>query len=162
MRRIVGRQKQYRGGNLLRPAWALHHGALRGPGVANESWNYAQIREFMPAVIDFSVELIKQPPAAEAGDVLARLEYAIPLCVACSCRTLPDLGRLEGKYDAVTIGLDRAGAPAEALALTSSCQSWRNLEQRNDRSALRLRSESVYRRIKAPHSTDFLGGARLD
>jgi len=47
---------------------------------ANESWNYAQLRAFMPALIDCRVELIEQPLPADADEALARLEHAIPLC----------------------------------------------------------------------------------
>jgi L-alanine-DL-glutamate epimerase-like enolase superfamily enzyme len=86
---------------------------------ANEGWNEAQIRAFMPALVDCRVELIEQPLPAGADDALARLEHAIPLCADCSCRTLADLDRLDGKYEAVNIRLDKAGGLTEALALAA-------------------------------------------
>jgi L-alanine-DL-glutamate epimerase-like enolase superfamily enzyme len=88
---------------------------------ANESWNEAQIREFIPALIDCRVELIEQPlPAdADADDALARWEHAIPLCADESCRTIADLDRLDGKYEAINIRLDKAGGLTEALALAA-------------------------------------------
>src|SRR5450631_2327628 len=58
---------------------------------ANESWNEAQLREFMPEFIDCRVELIEQPLPADADDALAGLQHAIPLCADESCRTLADL-----------------------------------------------------------------------
>lgn len=87
---------------------------------ALESWNYTQLREFMPALVDCRVELIAQPLPAGADDALAGLEPAIPLCADASCRTVADLDRLDGKYAAVTIKLDKAGGLTEALALAAA------------------------------------------
>jgi L-alanine-DL-glutamate epimerase-like enolase superfamily enzyme len=75
---------------------------------ANEGWNEAQLREFMPALIDCRVQLIEQPLPAGADDALVRLERPIPLCADESCRTLADLDRLDGKYEAINIKLDKA------------------------------------------------------
>jgi L-Ala-D/L-Glu epimerase len=84
---------------------------------ANESWNEAQLRKFMPALCDLRVELIEQPLPAGADDTLTRLEHPVPLCADESCRTLADLDRLDGKYAAINIKLDKAGGLTEALAL---------------------------------------------
>jgi L-alanine-DL-glutamate epimerase-like enolase superfamily enzyme len=73
----------------------------------------------MPALIDCRVELIEQSLLARADDALARVEHAIPLCADESCRTLADLDRLDGKYEAITIKLDKAGGLTEALALVA-------------------------------------------
>jgi L-alanine-DL-glutamate epimerase-like enolase superfamily enzyme len=89
---------------------------------ANESWTEAQLREFMPALIDFRVELIEQPLPAGADDALARLEHPIPFCADESCRTLADLDRLVGKYEAINIKLDKAGGLTEALALVTEAK----------------------------------------
>ena len=89
---------------------------------ANEGWNSSQLREFMPALIDCRVELIEQPLPAGADDALARLEHPIPLCADESCRTLADLDRLDGKYEALNIKLDKAGGLTEALALAAEAK----------------------------------------
>jgi L-alanine-DL-glutamate epimerase-like enolase superfamily enzyme len=89
---------------------------------ANESWNEFQLREFLPALIDFTVELIVQPLPADADDALAWLERPIPLCADESCRTLADLDGLSGKCDAITIKLDKAGGQTEALALATEAK----------------------------------------
>jgi L-alanine-DL-glutamate epimerase-like enolase superfamily enzyme len=89
---------------------------------ANESWNEAQLREFMLALIDFRVELIEQPLPVDADDALARSEHRIPLCADESCRTLADLDRLNGKYEAINIKLDKAGGLTEALALAAEAK----------------------------------------
>jgi L-alanine-DL-glutamate epimerase-like enolase superfamily enzyme len=89
---------------------------------ANESWTEAQLREFMPAFSDCRVELIEQPLPADADDALARLDLPIPLCADESCRTLADLDRLDGKYQAINIKLDKAGGLTEALALAAEAK----------------------------------------
>jgi L-Ala-D/L-Glu epimerase len=89
---------------------------------ANESWNEAQLREFMPTLVDCRVELIEQPLPADADDTLARLEHAIPLCADESCREVADLERLDGKYEAISIKLDKVGGLTEALALAAEAK----------------------------------------
>jgi L-alanine-DL-glutamate epimerase-like enolase superfamily enzyme len=89
---------------------------------ANESWNEPQLSEYMPMLIDLRVALIEQPLPADADDALARLERPIPLCADESCRTLADLDRLDGKYEAINIKLDKAGGLTEALALAAEAK----------------------------------------
>ncbi len=89
---------------------------------ANESWNPVQVRDFMPALVDCRVELIEQPLPADADDALAQWEHPIPLCADESCRTIVDLDRLDGKYEAINIKLDKAGGLTEALALAAEAK----------------------------------------
>jgi L-alanine-DL-glutamate epimerase-like enolase superfamily enzyme len=89
---------------------------------ANESWNESQLGEYMPALLDYRVELIEQPLPAGADDALGRLQRPIPLCADCSCRTRADLDRLDGKYEAINIKLDKAGGLTEALALAAEAK----------------------------------------
>lgn len=89
---------------------------------ANEAWSESQLRDYLPVLVDLRVELIEQPLPADADDVLARLERPIPLCADESCRTLADLDRLDGKYEAISIKLDKAGGLTEALALAEEAK----------------------------------------
>lgn len=89
---------------------------------ASESWNETQLREFMPALVDFRVELIEQPLPSDDDAALARMQHPVPLCADESCRTLADLDRLDGKYEAVAIKLDKAGGLTEALALAAEAK----------------------------------------
>jgi L-Ala-D/L-Glu epimerase len=89
---------------------------------ANESWNETQLSEFMPALADFRVELIEQPLPADADDALARVKHPIPLCADESCRTVADLDRLDRKYEAINIKLDKVGGLTEALALAAEAK----------------------------------------
>jgi L-Ala-D/L-Glu epimerase len=89
---------------------------------ANERWNEAQLGECIPTLVDARVQLIEQPLPAEADGALARLDRSIPLCADESCRTLADLDRLDGKYQAINIKLDKAGGLTEALALAAEAK----------------------------------------
>jgi L-alanine-DL-glutamate epimerase-like enolase superfamily enzyme len=89
---------------------------------ADESWSEAQFREFMPALLDFRVELVEQPLPAEADDALTGSNHAIPLCADGSCRTRADLDRLNGKYEVINIRLDKTGGLTEALALATEAK----------------------------------------
>jgi L-alanine-DL-glutamate epimerase-like enolase superfamily enzyme len=89
---------------------------------ANESWSEAQLSEFMPALADFRVEMIEQPLPVDADDALARVQHPIPICADESCRTLTELDRLDGKYKALNIKLDKAGGLTEALALAAAAK----------------------------------------
>jgi L-Ala-D/L-Glu epimerase len=89
---------------------------------AQESWTERQLDEFIPVLRDCRVQLIEQPLPAGADDALARLESPIPICADESCRTVADLDRLDGKYQAITIKLDKAGGLTEALALAAAAK----------------------------------------
>ena len=84
---------------------------------ANEGWGERHLREAVPALVEFGVELIEQPLPAGADAALADAPHPIPVCADESCHTRADLDRLAGKYDAVNIKLDKAGGLTEALAL---------------------------------------------
>jgi L-alanine-DL-glutamate epimerase-like enolase superfamily enzyme len=89
---------------------------------AQESWSEVQLREYMPMLVDLRVALIEQPLPADADDALARLASPIPLCADESCRIRADLDRLDGKYAAINIKLDKAGGLTEALALAEEAK----------------------------------------
>ena len=89
---------------------------------ARESWSEAQLCAFMPALSDCRVEMIEQPLPADADDALAGLVLPIPLCADEACRTVADLDRLDGKYQAITIKLDKAGGLTAALALAGEAK----------------------------------------
>ncbi len=89
---------------------------------AGERWTEALLARFMPAMLDLRVELVEQPLPADADDALARLDPPIPLCADESCRSLADLDRLDGKYAAVNIKLDKVGGLTEALALAAEAK----------------------------------------
>ena len=58
----------------------------------------------------------------DVDNALARLQSPIPLCAGEACRTLADLDRLDAKYQAVNIKLDKVRGLTEALALVGEAQ----------------------------------------
>ena len=88
----------------------------------NEGWTSEQLSEYMPILLDLRVELIEQPLPAGADDALVGLACPIPLCADESCRMVGDLDRVDGKYAAVTIKLDKVGGLTEALALAEAAK----------------------------------------
>ena len=90
---------------------------------ANESWRPEQLAENMTACAQAGVTLIEQPLPAGADDALATSPRPIPVCADESIHDRASLGRLQGKYDAVNIKLDKAGGLTEALALKRAAQA---------------------------------------
>ena len=84
---------------------------------ANESWSPRHYRNMVSALKELGVELIEQPFAADADDVLETLEHPIPVCADESCHTTADLPRLKDRYEAINIKLDKTGGLTEALRL---------------------------------------------
>ena len=89
---------------------------------AAEHWTEHQLGAFMPILVECRVQLIEQPLPADADDALAGLAPPIPLCADESCRTVADLDRLDGKYQGITIKLDKTGGLTEALALAAEAK----------------------------------------
>ncbi|HTT80648.1 MAG TPA: N-acetyl-D-Glu racemase DgcA [Stellaceae bacterium] len=84
---------------------------------ANEGWQERHLSEIMPALAELGVALIEQPLPAGADEALLSVPHPIPICADESCRTAADLDRLQGKYEAVNIKLDKTGGLTAALAL---------------------------------------------
>jgi L-alanine-DL-glutamate epimerase-like enolase superfamily enzyme len=89
---------------------------------ANEGWTAAHYAELAPALADLGVELIEQPLPADADEALGGMPHPIPVCADEACHTRADLDRLQGKYDAVNIKLDKTGGLTEALALAQEAE----------------------------------------
>ena len=84
---------------------------------ANESWSPAHYRKIVPALKELGVELIEQPFAADADEVLETLDHPVPVCADESCHTSADLPRLTNRYEMVNVKLDKTGGLTEALLL---------------------------------------------
>jgi L-Ala-D/L-Glu epimerase / N-acetyl-D-glutamate racemase len=90
---------------------------------ANESWSPEHYRKIVPDLKQFGVELIEQPFAARADEVLETLDHPIPVCADESCHTTSDLSRLTNRYEAVNVKLDKTGGLTEALRLCEHARS---------------------------------------
>ena len=84
---------------------------------ANESWSPRHYQNTAPLLKQLGVELIEQPFPADTDDVLETLDHPIAVCADESCHTPNDLPRLENRYDAINIKLDKTGGLTEARKL---------------------------------------------
>ncbi len=89
---------------------------------AAERWDLARLRALMPTLTDLRVEMIVQPMPADADDALAGWHEPIPLCADESLRTIEDLDRIAGRYQAVAIALDKVGGLTAALAIAAAAR----------------------------------------
>jgi L-alanine-DL-glutamate epimerase-like enolase superfamily enzyme len=84
---------------------------------AKGSWTAEALERALPTLAELGVQVIEQPLPAGADDALAALERVVPIAADASCRTSADLDAVAGRYDFVTVTLDKAGGLSEALRL---------------------------------------------
>ena len=90
---------------------------------ANESWTPELYLELAPQLAALGVELLEQPFAAAADEMLAQLPHPLPICADESCHSRADLPRLAGCYDYINIKLDKSGGLTEALLLAADAKA---------------------------------------
>ncbi len=89
----------------------------------NESWSLGLLRDLQPLLQETRVDLIEQPLPADADEVLEGFESVCPICADESCHVAADLPRLEGRYQAINIKLDKTGGLTAALELLRDARS---------------------------------------
>jgi L-Ala-D/L-Glu epimerase len=89
----------------------------------NESWNIDLLRDLQPALVALDVALVEQPLPAADDDALEGFASAVPICADESCHVAADLPRLQGRYQAINIKLDKTGGLTEALALRAAARA---------------------------------------
>lgn len=94
---------------------------------ANQAWTELQLREVTPSFAELGVKLIEQPLAVGNDEMLTRFKSLVPLCADESCLTSESIPLLVGKYEYISIKLDKSGGLTEALRLAQAAQE-RNLK----------------------------------
>jgi L-alanine-DL-glutamate epimerase-like enolase superfamily enzyme len=89
---------------------------------ANESWSFAQLREFAPALAKLGVEMIEQPLRTSVDAELQGYRSPVPLCADEACMDLSSLPRIVGRYQMVNVKLDKTGGFTEALQLVKEAR----------------------------------------
>ena len=89
---------------------------------ANQSWTFAELLEFAPALGRLRIEMIEQPLPAGADGDLEGYESPVPLAADESCLTLADLDLAEARYALINIKLDKAGGLTHALELATAAR----------------------------------------
>ncbi len=89
----------------------------------NEAWTIEDLRAHSGALADLGVEMIEQPLSADADEALSGFASPVPLCADESCHTARDLSALAGRYDLVSIKLNKTGGLTEALRLADAARA---------------------------------------
>ena len=89
---------------------------------ANEGWTEDILVQNLAACAQAGVTLIEQPLPEGRDDALARIKRPIPVCADESVHDRASLAALGGKYDAISVKLDKAGGLTEALALAAEAE----------------------------------------
>jgi L-alanine-DL-glutamate epimerase-like enolase superfamily enzyme len=89
---------------------------------ANEAWPAEAIEHLMQAAKAARIELIEQPLAADADDLLRHIPHLVPICADESVHDRASLEAIAGLYDAVNVKLDKTGGLTEALAVAEEAR----------------------------------------
>ncbi len=103
---------------------AVRRGAPRARLIvdANQAWSIEDLARFVPALLEYKVDLLEQPLAAGKDQGLSGFQSAIPICADESLNTVDDLPGLVGRYDFVNIKLDKCGGLTTALELAQAAK----------------------------------------
>jgi len=89
---------------------------------ANEAWSIDELNRIVDALDGIKIRMIEQPLPAEADDDMSLYWGQIPICADESCHTSATFNKLQGKYQAINIKLDKTGGFSEALKLIQLAQ----------------------------------------
>ena len=90
---------------------------------ANQGWSFAELQEYLPALVEVDIAMIEQPLPRGGDDELEGFDSPIPLGADESCLNLAECDDAATKYDVINIKLDKCGGLTEALAMVTAAQS---------------------------------------
>jgi L-alanine-DL-glutamate epimerase-like enolase superfamily enzyme len=89
---------------------------------ANEGWTAGNLEENLRACAEANVSLVEQPLPADDDEILRNIERRVPICADESFHDRTSFAKVEGKYDAVNIKLDKTGGLTEALLVAAEAK----------------------------------------
>ena len=89
---------------------------------ANQAWSRELLLELLPALAALGVELVEQPLPRGQDAELEGLVSPVPLAADESCTDSRSLGELAGRYQYITIKLDKCGGLTEAFAMADAAE----------------------------------------
>ena len=98
------------------------HPAARVLVDANQSWTRELLQALLPELVELGVELVEQPLPRGQDAQLEGLRSPIPLAADESCTDSGSLAGLAGRYQYITIKLDKCGGLTEALAMADTAR----------------------------------------
>ncbi len=90
---------------------------------ANEGWTPANLAENLRACAEAKVALVEQPLPVAEDELLRGMERSVPICADESFHDRADFANVDGKYDAVTVKLDKTGGLTEALRVVEEADA---------------------------------------
>jgi L-Ala-D/L-Glu epimerase len=87
---------------------------------ANEGWRPEQLPQLLAACASAGVELVEQPLPADDDDALLHIKSEVAICADESAHGSESLAKLQGKYSAINIKLDKTGGLTPALELKAA------------------------------------------
>ncbi|MFK7732400.1 MAG: dipeptide epimerase [Pseudomonadales bacterium] len=84
---------------------------------ANSDWNIEQLQAWAPECKRLDVSMIEQPLPADADEVLADMQFDVPLCADESLQDSAQFDYVAARYQVVNIKLDKTGGLTEAVRL---------------------------------------------
>jgi L-alanine-DL-glutamate epimerase-like enolase superfamily enzyme len=89
---------------------------------ANEGWNERNLAGNLRACAKTRIALVEQPVPAEQDEILRNIEHPVPICADESFHDCASFEKIEGKYDAVNVKLDKTGGLTEALQVATEAE----------------------------------------
>jgi len=89
---------------------------------ANQAWTRTLLLELLPELAALGVELVEQPLPRGRDAELDGLHSPIPLAADESCTDSGSLAQLAGRYQYITIKLDKCGGLTEAFAMADAAE----------------------------------------
>lgn len=89
---------------------------------ANQGWTFAELQQFLPALVELDIAMIEQPLPRGADHELSGFESPIPVGADESCLSMAEFEDAADKYDVINIKLDKCGGLTEALSMVRAAK----------------------------------------
>ena len=89
---------------------------------ANQGWTFAELQQFLPALVELDIAMIEQPLPRGADHELSGFESPIPVGADESCLSMAEFEDAADKYDVINIKLDKCGGLTEALSMVQAAK----------------------------------------
>lgn len=89
---------------------------------ANQGWTFAELQQFLPALVELDIAMIEQPLPRGADHELSGFESPIPVGADESCLSMAEFEDAAAKYDVINIKLDKCGGLTEALSMVRAAK----------------------------------------
>lgn len=89
----------------------------------NQAWSVDMLRQLAPRLAELRVDLLEQPIPVGAEADLDGVASPVPLCADEAVDGIEDLSRIEGRFQAINIKLDKAGGLTAAMDLADAAEA---------------------------------------